>query len=338
LDSGVFLAGLTGSSVLPKGPTTGTPPVANAGGPYHVDSGSTVQLDASGTFDPAGASKTLTYKWDLNGDGVFGETGAAATNGDETGIAPSFKAPNSQNGTFVVALQVTDSAGLISTATAIVIVNNTGTSTTNPIFKLPDATLRADAPFAPIVNNTVSGIVNSAVVQLAQRPTDQPSPLPTIPAVAAVGAGGNVVSLASNPTGEPLLLPPPLASTDPRADAGPRVGADMKRNEIALLAYLSDGDQPHLLGMEPGDVLQQTPKSGRTQGVQALKPIAPPPEDLAADLWWILCVPPCWLLGRVAAKSVHKMWTARGRYGDDKWPARPAGRFANRARVFRRPA
>jgi hypothetical protein len=326
LDTGVFLAGLTGSSDILPHPSTGTPPVVKAGGPYHVESGSTVQLDASGTFDPDGASETLTYQWDLNGDGVFGETGAAATNGDETGIAPFFKAPNSQNGTFVVALQVIDSTGLKGTDTAIVIVN----STTLPIFKLPDATSRSDEPFVPIVNN--------AVVQLAlaQHPTDQPSPLLTIPAVVAVGAGGNVVPLAPNPLGEPLLLPPPLASTDPRADAGSRVGADMKRNEIALLAYLSDGDQPHLLGMEPGDVLQQTPKPGGTQGVQALKPIAPPPEDIAADLWWILCVPPCWLLGRVAVKSVRKTWTARQRYGDNEWPARQAGRFASRARVHAR--
>jgi hypothetical protein len=48
---------------------------AEAGGPYSVDEGSTVTLSASATVIDYG--QTLTYDWDLNGDGTFEETGQA---------------------------------------------------------------------------------------------------------------------------------------------------------------------------------------------------------------------------------------------------------------------
>ena len=41
-------------------------PTANAGGPYAVDEGSAVTLDASGSTDPG--SDTLSFAWDLDGD------------------------------------------------------------------------------------------------------------------------------------------------------------------------------------------------------------------------------------------------------------------------------
>jgi hypothetical protein len=46
-------------------------PVASAGGPYEIDEGSGVALDASGSFDPDGG--TLDYQWDLNEDGTYGD-------------------------------------------------------------------------------------------------------------------------------------------------------------------------------------------------------------------------------------------------------------------------
>lgn len=42
-----------------------------------------IQLLASAT-DPAGAADPVTLAWDLDGDGLFGETGAAAVRDDET--------------------------------------------------------------------------------------------------------------------------------------------------------------------------------------------------------------------------------------------------------------
>src|SRR5262249_50940454 len=87
----------------------------------------------TGSSDPNQASNTLTYAWDLDGDGVFGETGAAAANGDETGSRPTFSAAGLDGPTSrTVALLVTDNTGLTSTATVAVNVTNV-TPTVSPI-------------------------------------------------------------------------------------------------------------------------------------------------------------------------------------------------------------
>ena len=50
-------------------PNQNFPPVADAGGPYEVNEGTEITLDASGSYDPEGM--LLEYSWDLNYDGVF---------------------------------------------------------------------------------------------------------------------------------------------------------------------------------------------------------------------------------------------------------------------------
>jgi PKD repeat protein len=45
------------------------PPVADAGGPYYTNEGSTIQLDGSGSYDPDG--DFIWYFWDLNNDGNY---------------------------------------------------------------------------------------------------------------------------------------------------------------------------------------------------------------------------------------------------------------------------
>ncbi|MGB2824771.1 MAG: Ig-like domain-containing protein, partial [Phycisphaerae bacterium] len=101
------------------------PPVADANGPYTVAEGSTVTLDGSGSTDPNQDPATLTYEWDLDGDGEFGETGPDAARGDEVGIQPTYSAagldgPDSKT----VALKVTNDVGLSDTSTAAVEVTN----------------------------------------------------------------------------------------------------------------------------------------------------------------------------------------------------------------------
>lgn len=53
------------------------PPVADAGGPYTIDEGSILVIDASGSSDSD--PDTLTYQWDLDGDSIFGEAGEPNT-------------------------------------------------------------------------------------------------------------------------------------------------------------------------------------------------------------------------------------------------------------------
>jgi hypothetical protein len=48
------------------------PPVADANGPYSTDEGSSIQLDASGSYDPDG--DFLWYFWDLNDDGYYDDS------------------------------------------------------------------------------------------------------------------------------------------------------------------------------------------------------------------------------------------------------------------------
>ncbi len=97
-------------------------PSVTAGGPYSVVLNGTVGLLAIGT-DPAGAGDPLTYVWDLDGDAIFGETGGAATRGDEVGANPTFNATGLPNGTVVpISVQVTDGDGGTASANGTVTV------------------------------------------------------------------------------------------------------------------------------------------------------------------------------------------------------------------------
>ncbi len=100
-----------------------TAPMAVAGGPYAADEDGSVQLSADGSTDPGDAS--LTYLWDLDGDGLFGETGSGATRGVEQGVSPSF-VPLGLDGptSTTVQLQVLDSVGAVGTASAVINVSN----------------------------------------------------------------------------------------------------------------------------------------------------------------------------------------------------------------------
>jgi len=97
-------------------------PSVVAGGPYQVVPNGTVGLLAVGT-DPAGALDPLTYVWDLDGDAIFGETGGAATRGDEVGANPTFNATGLPDGAVVpITVQVSDGDGGTASAVGTVTV------------------------------------------------------------------------------------------------------------------------------------------------------------------------------------------------------------------------
>jgi PKD repeat protein len=85
-------------------PTTGAAPL-------------TVQFDGTGSTDPDG--DPLTYSWDLNGDGTFG---------DSTSAIPSFT--YTQNGRFDVTLRVSDGRGGLGTDQVTILVGSGGPSAT----------------------------------------------------------------------------------------------------------------------------------------------------------------------------------------------------------------
>jgi ELWxxDGT repeat protein len=96
------------------------PPAAVAGD-YTVKQNQQVDLSASATSDPD-PSETLTYQWDLDGDGLYGETGSDAARGDEVGLTPTFNATGLSAADYAVSLRVTDSTGLSDTANGTVTV------------------------------------------------------------------------------------------------------------------------------------------------------------------------------------------------------------------------
>lgn len=91
--------------------STNQPPVADAGGPYAVEEGRAILLDASNSSDPNG---TITsYEWDLNGDGEYG---------DATGITTTVTFV--ENGSYTIRLRVMDDNGATNEDTAETNVQN----------------------------------------------------------------------------------------------------------------------------------------------------------------------------------------------------------------------
>jgi len=87
---------------------------ANAGGPYSIEEGSLLVLNAQGTTDTDTDINTLVYTWDLDADEVFD---------DASGITANYAWPD--NGTQTIAVKATNSqSGTVGIAFGSITVTN----------------------------------------------------------------------------------------------------------------------------------------------------------------------------------------------------------------------
>ncbi len=91
-------------------------PTADAGGPYEIDEGDDVDLDASGSSDPADA---LTYAWDIDDDGQFDD----ATGETPTVSWATLDSLGLNDGTHTIEVKVSDD-DTFTTDTADLTINN----------------------------------------------------------------------------------------------------------------------------------------------------------------------------------------------------------------------
>jgi glucose/arabinose dehydrogenase len=88
----------------------------------------TVQFTGGGSSDPDGDA--ITYSWDLNGDGTYG---------DSTAANPSFTYATA--GTYTARLQVTDARGASSVSAPITITVGAGNTPPTPVIDTPTSSL-----------------------------------------------------------------------------------------------------------------------------------------------------------------------------------------------------
>ncbi len=102
-------------------------PVAIVNGPYSITEGGALALSSAGSMDPDGS--IVSYLWDLNGDGTFGDvTGANPV--VPWSILESLSPAIRDDGTYTVALRVTDDNGATSGAFTSLSVANTAPTLT----------------------------------------------------------------------------------------------------------------------------------------------------------------------------------------------------------------
>ncbi|MGA2511119.1 MAG: PKD domain-containing protein [Candidatus Acidiferrales bacterium] len=123
-------------------------PTATTGGNYNAAPGTAITLNASQSTDPNGGS--LTYAWDLNGNGTFT---------DATGAQPQYT--YSQPGTRTIAVQVTDSSGNTNIAYGLANIGDVNSqdiiveSGSDQIYDVhPDGSYAQLTPGLPYINST----------------------------------------------------------------------------------------------------------------------------------------------------------------------------------------
>ncbi|SIO61506.1 PKD repeat-containing protein [Singulisphaera sp. GP187] len=102
------------STTITIAPPVAPPLVASTGGTYTGDEGSPIALKGTAT----GGTGTYTYAWDL------------ANNGTYTTVGQNVSTTFPDNGTYIVGLRVTDSAGVVALSTATITVANVAPTAT----------------------------------------------------------------------------------------------------------------------------------------------------------------------------------------------------------------
>lgn len=134
------------------------PPTANAGGPYQVPEGGSVQLDASNSTDPDLPGEVLTYEWDFDWDGDPQNFDVDATGSTPTAV--SFSAAGLDGpSTRTIGLRVSDDGGLSDTDSAQVTINNvppTVTAANDPVTVNEGAEATNTGTYGDVGDDTVT--------------------------------------------------------------------------------------------------------------------------------------------------------------------------------------
>ncbi len=115
-----FIAKIYTPATAPVKPANSTPVGVTVGGPYTITEGSGFSPRASAS-DPD--HDTLTYSWDLNGDGIYGDATGASPNVTAAQMA-ALGLGNSRAATWPVRVKVSDGVNLgVVAATTLTITN-----------------------------------------------------------------------------------------------------------------------------------------------------------------------------------------------------------------------
>ncbi|MCA9131577.1 MAG: DUF4347 domain-containing protein, partial [Planctomycetales bacterium] len=104
-------------------------PTAHSGGPYIINQGDALNLDGSGSSDPL--TRPLTYRWDLNGNGTYGEAGEPSTETPVISWSTLVSLNVKHAGTYVIGLQVDNGFGGVNTASSSLTIGNVAPTLTS---------------------------------------------------------------------------------------------------------------------------------------------------------------------------------------------------------------
>jgi hypothetical protein len=121
-----------------------------------------VVLTTVNSTDPDQGGNTFAFQWDLDGDGIFGETGAGAERGDEQGESVSFSAEGIEGpATFLVGVRAVFSSGAFSAVSTTTV--NVSESPADP---LPDLVIRPSGiSFSPSNPNPGESVTILATIE-----------------------------------------------------------------------------------------------------------------------------------------------------------------------------